>query len=60
MKIEKRHIVAFLVEADELQRAEHADETLPDQVDIEKDAEALRSLGIDAGLLATQIANLEP
>lgn len=59
MKVEKRHIVAVLIEADELERAEHAEETLPDPVDVEKDADALRSLGINAGLLATQIGNLE-
>jgi hypothetical protein len=60
MKLEKRHIVTFLVEADELERAERADEVLPQLVDVEDDAEELRSLGIDPGLLATQIGNLEP
>ena len=60
MKLEKRHIVTFLVEADELERAERADEVLPSLVDVEDNADELRSLGIDPGLLATQIGNLEP
>ncbi len=60
MKLEKRFIVTFLVEADELERAERADQVLPPLVDVEEDAEELRSLGLDPGLLATQIGNLEP
>ena len=60
MNLDKRQIVTFLIEADEFERAERADEILPELVDVEDDAEALRSLGIDPGLLATQIGNLEP
>ena len=60
MKIAKEQIIALLVEADELPRAERADELLSEEVDVEADADKLAELGLDPGLLATQMTNLEP
>lgn len=59
MRLAKDKIVEFFVVRGDLDRAEQADATLPDPVDLQADAEALRALGIDPGLLATQMANLE-
>lgn len=59
MQLAKRQIVElFMVRAD-VERAGQADEALPDPVDLQKNADALRALGLDPGLLATQIDNLE-
>ena len=59
VEIAKRHIVDFFLVRGDLERAAKADEALPDPVDLGEHAEALARLGIDVGLLATQIANLE-
>ena len=59
MEVDKRQIVESFLRQNDLERAERADESLPNPVDLHEDAEALRALGIDAGLLATQIDNLE-
>lgn len=60
MRLAKDALVEFFVVRGDLDRAEQADATLPDPVDLEADADALRALGLDPGLLATQIDNLEP
>lgn len=59
MRVAKRQIVEFFMRRGDVGTAERADETLPDQVDLSQDAQSLRDLGIDPGLLATQIDNLE-
>lgn len=59
MRIDKRQIVDFFMVRGDVSRAEQADEDLPDPVDLEEHAPLLRALGIDPGLLATQIDNLE-
>ena len=60
MEVAKRQVVEFFFRRDDIARAQQADESLPDPVDLDRDADKLRALGIDAGLLATQIDNLEP
>ena len=57
--MQKVQIVEFFVVRGDMERAQQADEALPDQVDLQQHATLLRELGIDAGLLATQIDNLE-
>ena len=59
MRLPKDQIVQLFMRRDDVQRAEQADEGLPDWIDLREDAEALRALGLDPGLLATQIDNLE-
>lgn len=59
MNVDKRQIVDFFMTRGDLDAAERADDSLPDQVDLRAHAEMLAALGIDAGLLATQIDNLE-
>jgi hypothetical protein len=59
MQLAKRDIIEFFMLRADVERARQADEALPDPVDLQKDADALRALGIDPGLLATQIDNLE-
>ena len=60
MQMPKAKIIEYFIVGDDLDRAAQADASLPTTVDLEADAEALRALGMDPGLLATQIANLEP
>lgn len=59
MQVAKGQIVEFFMRRNEVETAQRADETLPAQVDLSEHAETLRALGIDPGLLATQIDNLE-
>lgn len=59
MQVAKREIVDLFIARDDLARAEQADTSLPDPIDLHADADALRALGLDPGLLATQIGNLE-
>ena len=56
----KLRIVEFFIVRGDMERAEQADEALPDPVDLDAHGALLRELGIDAGLLATQIEYLEP
>lgn len=60
VQIERRHLVDFFASRGDLETAERLEQALPDPVDLRQHAAALRELGIDAGLLATQITNLEP
>lgn len=59
MEVAKNQIVELFLMRGDLERAELADGSLPDPVDLRADAAALRSLGIDPALLAIQIDNLE-
>jgi hypothetical protein len=59
VELEKARIVEFFVVRGDMERAQQADEALPDLVDLREHAPLLGALGIDAGLLATQIDNLE-
>ena len=59
MQVPKHQIVEFFVRRGDLERAAQADDTLPDVVDLREHAAALRALGMDSALLATQIDNLE-
>ena len=59
MKLAKKHIIDLFVVRGDLDRAERADRSLPDLVDLSEDADAMRALGLDPALLATQIDNLE-
>jgi|GEM_PF-6447940 len=59
VKIDKRQLVDFFMTRGDVDLAERADDSLPDPVDLHAQAEALKALGIDAGLLATQLDNLE-
>lgn len=59
MKLAKDQIVEVFLARGDLERAERADGSLPDPVDLQEHADAIRALGIDPALLATQIANLE-
>jgi hypothetical protein len=59
VEIDKRQLVELLVVRGDVARAEQVDDTLPERVDLRAHAAQLRRLGIDAGLLATQIDNLE-
>ena len=59
MKVTKREIVEFFLRRGDVERAARADEALADPVDLQEQSEALRALGLDPGLLATQIDNLE-
>ena len=59
MKLAKKHIIDLFVVRGDLDRAERADRLLPDLVDLSEHADAMRALGLDPALLATQIDNLE-
>jgi hypothetical protein len=59
MKVAKNQIIELFMVRGDLDRAERADGSLPDPVDLQSDADALRALGINPALLATQIDNLE-
>jgi hypothetical protein len=59
MKLAKSQIVELFMVRGDMDRAERADGSLPDPVDLQRDADALRALGINPALLATQIDNLE-
>ena len=59
MKLAKNQIIELFMARGDLDRAERADGSLPDPVDLQSDADALRALGINPALLATQIDNLE-
>ena len=59
VEVPKRLVVEHFLRRDDVDRAVRADETLGDPVDLTRDAEVLRGLGLDPGLLATQIDNLE-
>ena len=59
MEIDKQTLIErFLAEGD-IDKAERADRDLPDRIDPAVHADTLRALGMDAGLLQTQSANLE-
>lgn len=59
MNLPKKDIIDLFVVRGDLDRAERADQLLPDPVDLSKHADAVRALGLDPALLATQIDNLE-
>jgi hypothetical protein len=59
MKLAKNQIIELFMVRGDLDRAERADVSLPDPIDLQSDADALRALGINPALLATQIDNLE-
>ena len=59
MRLTRRQIVDLFLARGDVERAGRAQDTLPSDVDLQRDAAALRALGIDPGLLATQIDNLE-
>lgn len=59
MKIPKSAIVDLFVGRGDVDAAERADDTLSDPVDLDEAGPALRALGLNPGLLATQIDNLE-
>ncbi len=59
MRLHKRHVVDLFIRAGQFDLAEVADQSLPDLVDPQEHADALRALGIDAGLLLTSADNLE-
>jgi hypothetical protein len=59
VKLAKEQIVAFFMARGDIGSAEQADGSLPDPVDLRDDADALRALGMNPALLATQIDNLE-
>ena len=59
MRFARRQIVDLFLARGDVDRAGRAEDTLPADVDLQRDADALRALGIDPGLLATQIDNLE-
>ncbi|HSK98615.1 MAG TPA: hypothetical protein VK891_18455 [Euzebyales bacterium] len=59
MKLAKEQIISLFLVRGDTDRAEQADGSLPDPVDLQEHADALRALGIDPALLATQIDNLE-
>ena len=59
MEVSKRQVVEYFFRRNDIERAQQADESLPDPVEPDRDADQLRALGIDPGLLATQIDNLE-
>ena len=59
MKLAKEQIVTLFMLRGDLERAEQADSSLPDLVDLREHADAVRALGLDPALLATQIDNLE-
>jgi hypothetical protein len=59
MKLAKGQIVDLFMRRGDVARAEQADGSLPDPVDLREHADALRALGINPALLATQIENLE-
>lgn len=59
MKLAKSQIVDLFMRRNDLEAAERADGSLPDQVDLREHADELRALGINPALLATQIENLE-
>lgn len=59
MQVAKQQIVELFFLRGDFERAERADGSLPDPVDLREHAEAIRALGIDPALLAIQIDNLE-
>lgn len=59
MKLAKGQIVELFMVRGDFERAERADGSLPDPVDLQENADALRALGLDPALLAIQIDNLE-
>jgi hypothetical protein len=59
MQVDKGQIINLFMLRGDFDRAERADGSLPDPVDLREHADALRALGIDPALLATQIDNLE-
>ena len=59
MRFAKVRIVELFVMRGDMERAQQADEVLPDPVDLSEHEDLLQDLGIDAGLLATQIEYLE-
>jgi hypothetical protein len=59
MQVDKGQIINLFMLRGDFDRAERADGSLPDPVDLREQADALRALGIDPALLATQIDNLE-
>lgn len=58
MQVDKGQIINLFMVRGDFERAERAD-SLPDPVDLSEHADALRALGIDPALLATQMDNLE-
>lgn len=59
MKIDKQQLIEQFIAAGQLDVAERADRELPDFFDPADQADTLKSLGLNAGLLMTQSDNLE-
>ena len=59
VNLPKKDIIDLFVARGDLDRAERADRSLPDMVDLSAHSDAVRALGLDPALLATQIDNLE-
>lgn len=59
MEIERRLIVEMLFERGELEKAAQAEADLPERFDPLAEAETLRAIGLDPGLLVTQADELE-
>ena len=59
MRIDKQQLIEQFLANGEIDKAEQADRDLPDVIDPSEHAEALKALGLNAGLLMTQSDNLE-
>ena len=59
MHIDKQQLIEQFLAAGDIEKAERADQELPDRLDPAEHADTLQSLGLNAGLLLTQSDNLE-
>jgi hypothetical protein len=59
VRLDKRQLVELFLRSGRFDLAEAADQSLPALIDPREHSEALRALGIDAGLLLTSADNLE-
>ena len=59
MQIDKQQLIEQFIAAGQIDVAERADRELPDVFDPAEHADTLKGLGLNAGLLLTQSANLE-
>jgi hypothetical protein len=59
MQIDKQQLIEQFIAAGQLDVAERADRELPDLFNPADHADTLKALGLNAGLLLTQSANLE-
>lgn len=59
MRIDKQQLIEQFIANGDIDKAEQADRDLPDQIDPTAHVDALKALGLDAGLLLTQSDNLE-